>query len=437
MSELELLKNIKIKQLSEVHADRIERIRSTLSPNLIIDPENSLADVYKQLKKEAQKAKVAEKRIKEAEGIILSIAGLVHGRVQPEHRTTRHKTKNRQGLPESIAESITVQQAIQLLRDGNRYFVERVKRLGSMVRPAQYDAVVIACSDARNVFATFDDFAHKNILVVQVAGNIYPKTGDVAMAKIDVALSKLREGGTVFVIGHEGCGAVAAKEHAHDYEGLSPSVHALLGNVDISKHAGAHDNCEANAANQAARLQENPIIKDKKATIVPCIFDFLKRKDLVQIGHNSENEHPLVAAFRVSIDQNMRMAKTAQDNLREQFAHTIVVCDPLDLGRFTDPRTVFDAHMNDLFCVSFAGRQLDASAIASIEYALLKVNEVNANAHIVVLHSDEKVAREIENAMTRASSIIRKRTKNGATVTIARFNQETGDVQFSNAVQQV
>jgi carbonic anhydrase len=94
-------------------------------------------------------------------------------------------------------------------------------------------ALILGCSDARVPLETVMDCASNEMFVVRVAGNVL---GLECLGSIDYAVCNLKESmRTVVVMGHTGCGAVAAAVEIYltpsDFPGIAFS-HALRSLVD-------------------------------------------------------------------------------------------------------------------------------------------------------------------------------------------------------------
>jgi carbonic anhydrase len=128
--------------------------------------------------------------------------------------------------------------ALQALKDGNRRFVE-----GTLARITDHDdavrkelsagqsplAVVVSCSDSRVAPSVVFDQRLGDLFTVRVAGNVTPLE---VVGSIEFAVSQL---GTrlVVVIGHTGCGAIAATldEVERPSDSLTPALRSLIDRI--------------------------------------------------------------------------------------------------------------------------------------------------------------------------------------------------------------
>lgn len=348
------------------------------------------------------------------------------------HGTNERKIELQNKIASQIP--ITTEESLEYLKHGNGEFVlelnEYQSQRGELKTPKEYDAAIITCSDARCDCTLFRDFTNTAVAMMQVAGNVVDLQNKAARAKIDRVLSKVKNGGTVLETGHINCGAVDANTHADHYVGkISRHVDFLVGLVDRRQSTNfAKDDYKANAINQAAKLENHPQVIEKGLHVKQCLFDFTDGEQRV-ISYLKEGSEPaFIETLRESGIAIMKYASENGYGLITQYAHAIVICDPMDIGRFTNPRILFNGRLNELFCVSAIEESVSSDAIASIEYALLKVNGVKDAPHVVVLHSDRKTAEKLKSTMLATSEIIKSKTKDGSLITVAVYNKETGEI---------
>lgn len=154
--------------------------------------------------------------------------------------------------------------AIQALKDGNaRFFSGRATRpeADANARRAQIMsqtpfAAVLACSDSRVPVEIVFDQGLGDLFVVRVAGNVVGESGlgtlEYGTEHLDVRL--------IVVMGHEGCGAVAA---------------ALMGEAELSREP-------ENLRRLIARIQPSveglPPIRDKKARMREAVLNNVRHQ---------------------------------------------------------------------------------------------------------------------------------------------------------------
>lgn len=174
----------------------------------------------------------------------------------------------------------TPQDAIQALEDGNtRFFSGQARRpdISANERRAQIIgqtpfAAVLACSDSRVPVELVFDQGLGDLFVVRVAGNVVGETG---LGTLEYAIRHLQVH-LVLVLGHEGCGAVAAAllpqaeidqepEHLRRLIAqIQPSVQDLPSIRD--KKARMREAVISNVRLQVHRLREQPVIREAEAS---------------------------------------------------------------------------------------------------------------------------------------------------------------------------
>ncbi|RJF72917.1 carbonic anhydrase [Deinococcus cavernae] len=158
----------------------------------------------------------------------------------------------------------TPEAAIQALKDGNaRFFSGNASRpeLGANERRAQIIgqtpfAAVLACSDSRVPVELVFDQGLGQLFVVRVAGNVVGESGlgtlEYAIKHLDVHL--------VVVMGHEGCGAVAAALRPPEVNAQEPvHLQSLIGKIRPS-------------------VQHLPTIRDKKARMREAVLNNVRHQ---------------------------------------------------------------------------------------------------------------------------------------------------------------
>lgn len=163
---------------------------------------------------------------------------------------------------------ITPDEALQLLKDGNAAFVagqgllERVgaQDLDEALQCRQHPfAVIVGCADSRTAPTLLFNQGLGRLFIIRVAGNTIDRRG---VASVVYAVKHLHCP-LVVVLGHTGCGAVAAAEAVVDGADLDPALEEMitpiLPAVITARHKGAPDRAiaavEENARRVAARLR--------------------------------------------------------------------------------------------------------------------------------------------------------------------------------------
>ena len=129
---------------------------------------------------------------------------------------------------------ISVQEALQQLRDGNRRFVSDLPRRAQtnrqvrnrLVAGQEPAAVIIGCSDSRVPAEIVFDQGLGDLFVIRVAGNIV-EPSQIGSTEFAVETFGTR---LVVVLGHSHCGAVEATLNnlERPTESLSPNLRAIV-----------------------------------------------------------------------------------------------------------------------------------------------------------------------------------------------------------------
>lgn len=176
-------------------------------------------------------------------------------------------------LKEPIAR--TPQQALHALKLGNsRYFSGRTNvNLSPLERRAQIIAqtpfaIIVGCSDSRVPIEIVFDQGAGNLFIVRIAGNL---AGRYGAGTIEYGIRHLKSH-LVVIMGHEGCGAVAAAmlpESARAAE--SENLRTLLKNIAPAvenlpqirdRKARMREAVISNVRLQVHNLRQNPVIQE-------------------------------------------------------------------------------------------------------------------------------------------------------------------------------
>lgn len=169
--------------------------------------------------------------------------------------------------------------AIQTLKDGNaRFFSGKATRpeADANARRAQIMgqtpfAAILACSDSRVPVEIVFDQGLGDLFVVRVAGNVVGESGlgtlEYATEHLDVRL--------IMVLGHEGCGAVAAALLPAEQIAQEPeNLRRLIGRIQPcvqelppirDRKARMREAVLNNVRHQVAMLREQPVIQAAEA----------------------------------------------------------------------------------------------------------------------------------------------------------------------------
>lgn len=154
--------------------------------------------------------------------------------------------------------------AIQALKDGNaRFFSGQASRpeLGANERRAQIIgqtpyAAILACSDSRVPVELVFDQGFGQLFVVRVAGNV---VGESGLGTLEYAIKHL-DVHVVMVLGHEGCGAVAAALRPPEVNATEPPhLQRIIGKIKPS-------------------VEGLPPIRDKKARMREAVLNNVRHQ---------------------------------------------------------------------------------------------------------------------------------------------------------------
>ena len=128
--------------------------------------------------------------------------------------------------------------AIERLRAGNRRYVDGTTTNSSTVNPARRAelvsgqspfAIILACSDSRVPVEQVFDEGPGELFVIRVAGNVATPT---QIGSVEYAVTQLGAR-LVVVLGHSGCGAVAAAIDSVEQQSPlpSPNLEAIVDEI--------------------------------------------------------------------------------------------------------------------------------------------------------------------------------------------------------------
>lgn len=169
--------------------------------------------------------------------------------------------------------NITGNEALQLLRDGNKRFTTgnlAVKDMGKTRREELVSkgqdpfAIIITCSDSRVPPELLFDQALGDLFVIRTAGNI---VDPIAVGSAEYAVEHLGVQ-LLVILGHSNCGAVKATVDGGEAPGcIAAIVSKIIPSVQKAKAAGASGN----------DLYETSTLENIKAVI-----DEIKESHIVQ-----------------------------------------------------------------------------------------------------------------------------------------------------------
>ena len=207
-------------------------------------------------------------------------------------------------LASSVTPSISADEALRKLMDGNKRYVENKLTIGSRSDTASRKAlansqkpyaVILCCSDSRVPPEIIFDKGLGEIFVIRVAGNV---SDPIVLGSIEYAAEHLGSS-LVMVLGHQRCGAVRetveAKSKSTGSKNIDAIIHAVAPSVKIAtkgcEACKGDANCaenrtsefvecvvDTNAKHVAANLTRQSsilkrLVKEKKIRIIAAKYD--------------------------------------------------------------------------------------------------------------------------------------------------------------------
>lgn len=426
MDELKILKNIQFEAISpkikkEImefcnDLDKEEFPEATLICSGKIKTLESLGRIYQRLKK---KEKKSEKKLKEAEKMIMSISNLQHQRgavvgIRPEI-LERPKITDRTQISTIMetardlvretadkikrGEKLSTEEAVDFAKIS--FAVANEKRGNKNPINGEAEATIIMCSDARNVVG--DVLFERDIAVQSRAGNT--EIGE----KIDTQ--------TIIVLGHKGyggCGAVNGACNCHQ-KGVSDDAHIRAITTDhipksVIENREPNPAAQENVAFQVSQIQkQNP---GKK--VVGIIADVENKTARIVSGEKSE----VVVEVCKSIEEKLK----GTGDMRKQTAGFVIA---VRKDRILSAKASLGVEANEIFEVNFeVGSRnkinVDETAIGSAKFATGNVGSVKESKIIVVMDPIADVAKKVAEAF--------KREIPGATVIVMQEDLKNGEL---------
>ena len=183
----------------------------------------------------------------------------------------------------------TADEALARLRAGNQCYIDEHFEIGNLGRtgkrraeiaPAQHPyAIVLACADSRVAPEVVFSAGLGDLFVVRVAGNIVDPRCLGVLGSIEYAIEELKIP-LVFVLGHEGCGAVKAAIEVVQNKLSTPGAISVL--TDAIRPV-----VEA-ASRQSGDLLRNAVIGNVE-------------RQVQNLAHSADIVAPALAASRLQI----------------------------------------------------------------------------------------------------------------------------------------
>ena len=175
---------------------------------------------------------------------------------------------------------------IEKLISGNKRFIDEKtihphqnKKTVLANQDAQHPfAVVLTCSDSRVSPEILFDQGIGDLFVIRNAGNLI---SDIDMGSIEYAVEHL-DAKLIVVLGHTECGAIKAyvgdknneyKKHLSHIDDIVETIANENEEKQITKENNLNACIIANVKHSLKMIQDNPIIKEKHAKVVPMQYD--------------------------------------------------------------------------------------------------------------------------------------------------------------------
>ena len=172
------------------------------------------------------------------------------------------------------SEHINAEQALQLLKEGNKRFCNNELQSKNVSGQRRKDllnngqkpfAVILGCSDSRVPPEVLFDQALGDIFVIRVAGNV---VSPIELGSIEYGTEHLHVP-LLVIMGHDNCGAVKATVDGGEAPGcIGAIVDMIKPSVDKVRAAGANGDdlyekaCDENIRAMLPIVEQSPIIEE-------------------------------------------------------------------------------------------------------------------------------------------------------------------------------
>jgi carbonic anhydrase len=184
--------------------------------------------------------------------------------------------------------SLTADQALALLKEGNRRFIadrpargpmSRVRRL-EIAKGQQPFAVLISCSDSRVGPEQLFGRGLGELFIVRNAGNTVASTQ--AMGSVEYAVAELGVP-LVVVLGHERCGAVSAAASVVEQNSVYPGSIGRMVEPIVPAVLAARGKA-GDLVDNAVRENVRRVVRDLRTSVEPMLLDPQKAGRLKVVG---------------------------------------------------------------------------------------------------------------------------------------------------------
>ncbi|GEM_PF-1029465 len=383
-----------------------------------------------------------------------------------DKRRAFYKAHREQGLVREInsaisrLEPVPIGMVLRYLAVGNERTVSLISEYETAFRrlhdpfpgdktpySGDYMVAIKGCPDARMVRITLPDI---------LSGPVIEETTAAVIINTAYLFYTLREVGVGFVMTHTDCGGekFAHEFHTGKFKGkLDAHTEPIVFGVSrgIAKFDDPHERAMSNARVQTQIAIEKLGYDRVGNPVYPIMYDWSglpKVEEVDVLWLSNPGEHPLVRNLRSNAKTVYGIAEELgyipKQSKLEQTAIAAVISDPYRCGRFNSPHVIFDSLPNHVFWVTEDFSQenirngLSPSAVGSLRYAVSHggeghvhgIGRENGTRHVIILDPDPEVLNGVKEALLRSCSELKELTRNGDTITLARYDLETRRVEF-------
>lgn len=202
--------------------------------------------------------------------------------------------------------SLSPDEALQKLLDGNRNFVENkltnaamsdAATRASLAKSQKPYAIILTCSDSRVPPEIVFDKGLGELFVVRVAGNI---PDPVVLGSIEYAAEHLGSP-LIMVLGHERCGAVTAAVDARGKSSGSANIDAILNEINPTFMAAEKDCDACKGEKNCAETMKNAFVECVIDTNAKTVAADLTAKSMI-LQHLAEKQTIRIVAAKYDLD---------------------------------------------------------------------------------------------------------------------------------------
>jgi len=360
----------------------------------------------------------------------------------------------RKDYSESALNRIAAQRplSLEMLRShysqANAKTVERLKAKGDLEQPEKKDSrwnfqiAIKQCTDARQVTIDLDMLERFLIIHERTAGNV---------VRNGMAFKSLSDLGVGIVEGHYQCGAtgVAYKLRNSDLSGIDEHILRIITAVSphVQNIAESGERDRENAVDQAWRVKRILRRINMSNNVYAGFFTWENGPhgpNYQWLGEQSPDPQ-INFAFHESSSRIAGFSLAEGRSFDTQYATITMMYDPYRLGRINDPRVIFDALVNEMFCVTFDLRRMEDETIrplsrtgmGSVKYAnfdkgghVAGVGGEDGTHALGIVDPDENVLDRVKGYLLDNFPQIKELTQNGLAILPIKYDPETAKAEF-------